>query len=171
MSILNSFQFFNRLSLSNVISFLFLVILLDSSQAFSKIIRSEFLNQAILGAEGAQIAEMEFAGQRVYLLSYIAPEKVTKTRVLSHKEYQSMQLQMKKILEFGNTKSKKTTICDRELVYTKVEEVIKENSELKIVDSGKPNKVTTQSLCWETMGPQKRLNISNWFIKTRKSIR
>lgn len=134
-----------------------LLVTLICSSGFAKIINSEFLNQAEVGSEGPQIVEMELAGSRAYMLSYNTnkPGKEPKFRNLSQKEYLKIQAQMRNFLKNSGSAKSESEHCDREIVYTKVEE---------------ESKVSNQSVCWARLGSKKRTAISDWLIEVRKSL-
>lgn len=123
----------------------------------AKIIKSEFLNQAILGSEGPQLLEIDLEGSKAYLLSYNRLGQKPLIRSLSERDYRRYQSDMEKILQNAEEVNAKNSneYCERELVYTKV---INENE------------VTTDSLCWNRLGAQNRVLIGNWLTDLRRKF-
>lgn len=132
-----------------------LILTVFTSTAFAKVVNSEFLNQAGYGSEGPQLHELELAGTRTYLLTYNTTGKNPLFRNLSKKEYLKLQKEMRMILEQAS-KSDDQEPCDKELTYTKVE---------------KEKSISNSTLCWERLTSEQRVQISDWFIEIRKSLR
>ncbi|MEY4615322.1 MAG: hypothetical protein RJB66_282 [Pseudomonadota bacterium] len=131
------------------------VIILASLPAFSKVVQSEFLNRAGYGSEGPQLHEIEYSGTRAYLLTYNSVGENTQFKNLNKKEYQKIQSELRNILTTSALETQSNEPCDRELVYTKVEQ---------------EDKVSHSRICWERLPAPKRERISQWMLGLRKSF-
>jgi hypothetical protein len=132
-----------------------LVVLFASFPAFSKVVQSEFLNRAGFGSEGPQLHEIEYSGTKAYLLTYNNVGESPLFRNLTKKEYQKIQLELHDILTVTGEDIKSNEPCDRELVYTKVEN---------------EDRVSHSNICWERLSSNKRQRISQWMLGLRKSF-
>jgi hypothetical protein len=129
-------------------------VVLFGTQGMAKIISSEFLNQAMVGSEGPQLVALDLSGTKAFMLSYNLPGQEPLIRHLSEKEFLKLQTEMRKFLKRASGK-KASKHCERELIYTKVEN---------------ENKVSNEPICWADLGAKKRIQISDWFVGVRKTL-
>lgn len=120
-----------------------------------KIVTSEFFNQATYGSEGPELTELEIGGRSIYLLKYLYKDKENFTKTLSKDEYLKIQKQMNSFFEKKNQMNDES-VCERELVYTKVD---------------KDNQVSNQILCWQDIKSEKRLQVSRWMSDMQRKIK
>lgn len=126
---------------------------LGSQQLMAKVISSEFLNQATYGSEGPQLSEVEVDGRSIYLLKYLYKGKEDLVKTLSKDEYLKIQKQMNAF--FDKKTADKDEACERELVYTKVEN---------------ENKVSNQILCWQSINADQRIDVSQWISDLQRKV-
>ena len=139
-------------NLCSKLFFSILLILSVSHTALAKVMNTEFLNQASFGSEGPQLQEIQSKGVRSYLLTFNIPGKNPLLKVLTKKQYQRLQSEMR---AFVKEASSDQGNCDRVISYTQVEE---------------EKKIRNANICWENLPAEKRLRISDWFIEIQKSL-
>lgn len=125
-----------------------------SQSLMAKVISSEFLNQATYGSEGPQLSEVEVDGRSIYLLKYLYKGKEDLVKTLSKNEYLKIQKQMNAFFEKKSTDNDESA-CERELVYTKVEN---------------ENKVSNQILCWQNINADQRIEVSQWISDIQRKV-
>lgn len=128
--------------------------ILFSFSLMAKVVSSEFLNQATYGSEGPQLSEVEVDGRSIYLLKYLYKGKDDLIKTLSRDEYLKIQTQMNSFFE-KKPGSDSESACERELVYTKVEN---------------ENKVSNQILCWQDINSDKRIEVSQWISDIQRKV-
>lgn len=120
----------------------------------AKVVSSEFLNQATYGSEGPQLTEVEVDGRSIYLLKYLYKGKDDLIKTLSRDEYLKIQKQMNAFFE-KKSASDSESACERELVYTKVEN---------------EDKVSNQILCWQDINADRRIEVSQWISDIQRKV-
>lgn len=144
------------------LSMIFLGLFISSHQvlaAKAQIISSEFLNQASVGGEGPQLVEVDLDGKRRFLLTYTHLGQPTKVVALQKTEFIDLQIELRRIVTKGIVARNKNEtssfkLCEKEIVYTKV-------------DADK--KVVNESICLNDVEVSNRRQIASWFesVKNR----
>lgn len=127
---------------------------LSRGSLLAKVVSSEFLNQATYGSEGPQLSEVEVDGRSIYLLKYLYKGKDDLIKTLSRDEYLKIQKQMNSFFEKKPGNDSESS-CERELVYTKVEN---------------ENQVSNQILCWQDINSDKRIEVSQWISDIQRKV-
>lgn len=129
-----------------------------ASGAQTKIISSEFLNAAPIGRSGPQLVEVDLEGTRKYILTFTAEGEESPIVTLEKRDFLDLQWDMRKIVTQGilarrKNKQVKHRVCDKELVYTKV-------------DADK--ELSSETLCLSDFGPKNQRLVSLWLSEVKK---